>query len=845
MNVAEQRATAVALQADAPLQASKQSKLQFAHWAPILLLAVVAVWCRIDALKVGLLADDLDCLHYIHRIFHGEPLLFFERMASPWQEPHIQLMYRPFADVSLCLDYAFWRGNCVGYHLTNLLFHSMSVISLYLVSLRVFARNGFGKGPGRSDDTHCERGLPSSFDGFSPSDEGTADNERLSGYEGRLPAFLAALFFCVNPLWTEPVVWVAGRMDVMCGAFSLTSLVLYLKAQGSSGRNSRILLSCSLASYALALLSKEVAILFPLLLFVTSMFSSRARLIDVRKNFALGKQLLWSLAPFVALDASFLVLRTAVLGTFPGGYVGTYGQGLSETIFSRLTHRSSLERIAMPLHEDLFPIHSLHAALLKAVYTVSAIFVALRIPFLPWNGKTLQIIAWSLLCTAITFLPCLQIYTVNGSLSGSRVLYLPGAFASVAVIACLYPLLEGKVGVVWRSFRAASVAIVLAVAMLFGSASYRMVDVWVSATETLNCLRREVQKAVSTLGPNRKLVVLNLPGEAQGAYQLFRFSELQVLTGPAFCKPECASMLASPDLYPVLAPTSCSRLSRLLADSHYCVRWFDPVSRSLVPVVVPAASELSSTQKVTLRRLDSPEQEEDAQYLAVISPTKDLFCGSILRLGLSLKGAQYSSGYLTRLDADSARGKSASALTGQCTAIFADGVYRSIYLPLADIPERLPRIGEGSHFRVLLKLPGAGYTHRIDNVGIIAPNEITAVKPDEKLFYEMSDSVCRFRNGHGGIEIDASRIPLARGVLLEVSSHGVLFNFSRVECTRAQRMRQATRTQVVQSLKFSHELHERDFARGRYQIRACAVDDKGELIGLFSDPVTFVAHCDN
>ncbi|MBY0546916.1 MAG: hypothetical protein K2W95_06465 [Candidatus Obscuribacterales bacterium] len=797
-----------------------KSKLQFAHLAPVLLLAVIAVGCRIEALKVGLLADDLDCLQYIYRIFHGEPLLFFERMVSPWQEPHIQLMYRPFADVSLCLDYAFWRANGVGYHLTNLLFHAVSVISLYLLSVHVFAGRGFGK----------------SSDLCDAADVRTND-------DGRLPAFLTALLFCVSPLWTEPVVWVAGRMDVMCGAFSLASLALYLKSlTSSSKRTARVLSTFAVAGYALALLSKEVAILFPLILFVSGFFSSRTSLSELRKNWTCCKQLLWSLAPFVALDASFLVLRTVVLGTFPGGYVGTYGKGLSETIFSRLFHRQSLERIAMPLHEDLFPIHSLHAALLKAVYMVSAVLVAARIPFLPWNGTTLRIIAWSLLCTAITFLPCLQIYTVNGSLSGSRVLYLPGAFASVAVIACLYPLVEGKAGTVRRIFRAASVSLVLAMAMLFGSASYRMVDVWIRATETLNCLRKEVQEAVASLGPERKLVVMNLPGEEQGAYQLFRFSELQVLVGPAFCKPECAGSLASPDLYPVLAPTSCNRLSRLLADSHYCVRWFDPVSRTLLPIMVPSPSEVSAKQGVTLKRLDSPDQEDDAQYLAMISPMNDMFAGSILRMDLSLKGAGYSAGYLTRLDVDAARGKSEPPTKGECTAIFADGVSRSIYLPLSDISQRLPGPGEG--FRVLLKLPGAGYTHEIKNVGIIGPTEITAIRPDEKLFCEMPDSVCRFKNGRGGVLVDASRIPLARGVLLEVAGPGVLFNFSRVECTRAQQVRQAT-AHVVRSLKFTHELKERDFVRGRYQIRARAVDDKGRLIGVFSDPVTFLAHCDN
>lgn len=845
---------------------------------PVLLVFIATV-SRSGALQVGFLADDLDCMQYIHRIFNGEPLVFFQRMVSPWQDPHVQLMYRPLADVSLCLDYLVWKTNAVGYHLTNLLFHSITVLSLYFLSARVFTAVEAAK-----------------LNTLRDRAGGALPFSTLGAPTSNVAAFLTALLFCVNPLWTEPVVWIVGRMDVMCGAFTLTALVLYLKAMDDfSSRSGKLWFTASVGVYALALLSKEVAILFPAVLIFTGLCFSGGSFATHPKKFIRTTALL--LAPFVALDAVFLLLRTAVLGTFPGGYIGTYGQGLTETILSRLFHRTTLERIVVPLHEDLFPVHSIQAALLKSVYCISAAVIALRIPFLPWNGATMRVICWSLGCVAITFIPCLQVYAVNGSLSGARVLYLPGAFACMAVMACLYPLFEKQITKSAGVFRAASVVVVLAMCLLFGGISYRMVDPWINATNIMNSLRREIQRVTASLPPQQKLVVLNLPGEDQGAYELFRFLELQVLTGPAFCEPSCADKLASADIYPVLAPTSCGRLQRLMADPKYLVAWFDPAAGTLVPITkgrmrdtagdsgavepgsagfrpalsatsmrrsldkgvleagkMPALRALAlpvravdlASASVTVRRLDSPQQEEEeAQYLLVMRRTQDLFSGAVLKLGLSLSGPKNASGYLTRFDVDSHEVSSKSSGKGVCSSVFADGLHRCIYLPLADIPERLPVADQSSQFRVLLKLPGSGYTHKIDDVRIIGPELIPAINANRRSMVEMPDGLCRFISGHGGVDIDASTIPGAHSVMLEVSGRGMMFNASRVQSDRGQRMREAAQTHVVDRLSFTWPLTESDFARGRYQIRACALDKTGALIGVFSDPLTFVAHCEN
>jgi hypothetical protein len=84
-----------------------------------------------------------------------------------------------------------------------------------------------------------------------------------------LAAFLGAALFAFHPVQSEPVSWVTGLKDVLCGFWELLCLWLYVKfAQGSRdgepGARQRGFYIAACVCYLLALLSKPSAAVIPL-----------------------------------------------------------------------------------------------------------------------------------------------------------------------------------------------------------------------------------------------------------------------------------------------------------------------------------------------------------------------------------------------------------------------------------------------------------------------------------------------------------------------------------------------------------------------------------------------------
>ena len=120
---------------------------------------------------------------------------------------------------------------------------------------------------------------------------------------------VAGLVFAVHPVQVEVVAWVSGRSDLLLGLF----LALALWADGRHGRTGRVgwqLLS--LGSFALAVLSKEAAIVFPALIGARALLapaapSPRGRrpgkaIVSVAASLAVLLLLLW--VRFGLLDAA-------------------------------------------------------------------------------------------------------------------------------------------------------------------------------------------------------------------------------------------------------------------------------------------------------------------------------------------------------------------------------------------------------------------------------------------------------------------------------------------------------------------------------------------------------------
>lgn len=167
---------------------------------------------------------------------------------------------RPLVNVSLALNYAIGGLDPFGYHVANVCIHAATALVLFEILCLLFG----------------------AWMWVSP---GT----------GRNLAMLAVLLWALNPIHTDAVSYVVMRAESLCGLFFATSFYCLLRMQRCFKRERlRWEVSCVLACLC-AMLTKEVAIVLPLLLILWEAVSKPPRL-------------LFPLLPHLALWSTCLVL---------------------------------------------------------------------------------------------------------------------------------------------------------------------------------------------------------------------------------------------------------------------------------------------------------------------------------------------------------------------------------------------------------------------------------------------------------------------------------------------------------------------------------------------------------
>ena len=174
------------------------------------------------------------------------------------------MFYRPIVLLSFALDYKLWGLNPVGFHLTNILIHILSAILIYLI-----------------------------FSLLQPK---------------KIVSFLTGFLFLIHPLQVESVTYISGRTELPVVLFCLFSLYLFIKIYRNPAK-SRFYYVISLISFIFALLSKEIALVFPFLLPIVYF-------VFIKRKFTKAniKDITLKVLPFLSLMAVYLILRFVVFG---------------------------------------------------------------------------------------------------------------------------------------------------------------------------------------------------------------------------------------------------------------------------------------------------------------------------------------------------------------------------------------------------------------------------------------------------------------------------------------------------------------------------------------------------
>jgi len=206
--------------------------------------------------------------------FDDATILSDPRLGNPSTfVSHLGGMIRPVLKLSFLLDRRLWGETAAGYHLLNLLLHLGSGLFLYAIVRRLV----------REGPAPC----------------------RMASI--RTVPFWTVLLFLLHPIGTETVTYVSGRATGLMAFFYLAGIYLYLRSTGPrSAPAIPWAYFAAIGCFLLSLLSKEIAVTFPLSLLLIEAVGRGRNGEDLRHAVRRFQLPFWgALVAFLAAAASY------------------------------------------------------------------------------------------------------------------------------------------------------------------------------------------------------------------------------------------------------------------------------------------------------------------------------------------------------------------------------------------------------------------------------------------------------------------------------------------------------------------------------------------------------------
>ena len=234
--------------------------------------------------------------------------------------------WHPVTSLSFVLTHQLFGTNAGADHLVNVVIHALNAALLFLVLQ--YMTGSLRTATSVTLDPTLQKAIEKRRDEIgNASARGDARPTDITIWQC---AVVAALF-AWHPLRVESVAWIAERKDVLCGFFVLLSILCYAKFASESkvqGPKSKVFYGLSLLGFALALLSKAMAVTLPFVLLLLDLWplgrvqgsgfrvqGSGAKPLNSQLstfNFQLGKRLIVEKIPFFALTVIFCVVTFLV-----------------------------------------------------------------------------------------------------------------------------------------------------------------------------------------------------------------------------------------------------------------------------------------------------------------------------------------------------------------------------------------------------------------------------------------------------------------------------------------------------------------------------------------------------
>jgi len=290
-----------------------------------------------------------------------------------------------------------------------------------------------------------------------------------------LAATFAGLFFGLHPINTEAVVYISSRSAGMASLFVFLAFYGYLHATNSQ-RPAIYVLVLSTLSYAWGLLTKEIAITLPAMLFFYEFTVNREWMAGNRAG-----NVLWKLAgrwsPYLGVTLAYLWYRNQVLGgeNLVGRVISQGGRTAAPDLTAQIATQSRVWTTY--IRETLWPMglsvdkpfavnrHFMEPGVILAGLAVIGIIAAVLAV-----SKKHALITFGTLWFFTALVPE-SVIRLNVVLNDHRVYYSGLGFS--LVLTYVLVRLFGKIPDRSRSTRKAAVALCLAILIFLGAGTFR------------------------------------------------------------------------------------------------------------------------------------------------------------------------------------------------------------------------------------------------------------------------------------------------------------------------------------------------------------------------------------
>jgi len=348
-----------------------------------------------------------------------------------------ELTYRPVVTLSYFVDYAIWQLQPWGYHLTNLVIHTLNVYLVYFAVYHLF--------------------------------------------KNRITAFISCLLFSIHPIFSEAINAVSYREDLLSASFLLVAFILFIKYNESTNRRYFITwYALSLLTYLLAMLSKETAFVLPFLILSYDLIFQKNHILNFHNRI---RRLAANYAGYIAIGGFYLFLRFYLFHN-PGESVRYPGNSVFVNFIMMtkvLGYYVKLLFIPAPLNADYIVPLTFSPA--DAAFIISIILLIITAILLVKKCRLSSIWTFSTIWFFVTLLPVLNIIPIN-NIMAERYLYIPG----IGFTMLFGSILTHRISKyrIYKSFRLAPIAVVC---LLFTWCTVSRNRIWLNeftfSTETI------------------------------------------------------------------------------------------------------------------------------------------------------------------------------------------------------------------------------------------------------------------------------------------------------------------------------------------------------------------------